>query len=237
MKITKNSKNLKNFFSITLTLILAIVLSLSVLTACGGENGNSASSGSGDGSNNNGGAFEFGEDYISNNLKGDYQIIYNVTAYQDGETENITMEQIRTAEGYYWATGDDGVLFIKNGENYDLYVKNGDKYENSGILYPKDTAEIMMSSVSMYMTTYAAYGDSLNKTGSQTIAGRDCNEYTLDYTYPGFGYKYKYTYCIDKETGVCLKVQMAIEGAGEKIGYEFECTKFQTSGVSLPAYS
>jgi len=87
------------------------------------------------------------------------------------------------------------------------------------------------------MTTYVMYGDMLNKTGSRTVAGRNCDEYIFDYTYPGFGYKYQYTYCIDKATGVCLLVQIAIEGAGEKIGYEFECTKFETSGVSLPAYS
>lgn len=213
------------------TLALALILALSMLTACGGDSNDNG------GGNNAGGAFEFGQDYINNNLKGDYWIIYNVTTYGDGETDSVTMEQIQTADGYYWSTdGDDGTLFIKNGDSYDVYVKSDDVYENTGATYTKDMVDLMMYSINMYMTTYAAYGDSLKKTGSETIAGRNCEKYAFDFTYPVYNYKFKYTYCIDKETGVCLKFNMTVEGAGEKMGYEFECAKFQTSGVSLPDY-
>jgi len=252
---TKHRRNLKMKKAVAFTLALVLVLSLA---ACGGnksdasggdKNTPSANSGGSSGGDNNAGGnggdsndginelFEFGEEYINNHLPAEYWIVYSITTYQNGETDNVTMEQIRTPEGYYWASGDDdGMILIKNGDNYDVYMKYDDVYENMGMSYNKEIAELMMIGISTYMQTYAMYGSSLDRAGSQTVAGRDCEVYAFDYTYPVLGYKYKYTYCIDKATGVCLKSQIAIDGAGEKIGYEFECTKFQTSGVALPKY-
>ena len=94
--------------------------------------------------------------------------------------------------------------------------------------------ENMASGITMYMTEYAGHGSSLQKSGSDTIAGRSCDKYTMDYTHPSA--KYKYTYYIDKATGVGLKFTMDLTSAGEKMGYEYEATKFQTTGVTLPSY-
>lgn len=230
--------------------VLVIALTLSLLTACSDNsndiNNNNNSSDINDNGDNyenednnigNGETFEFGVDYINNNLKGDYHIIYNITTYENGETDSIMMEQIKTQDGYYFSSDDDGMLFIKNGIEYDMYIEYDGEYEKSGISYTDDIVNSMMIGITGYMTTYAAFGSSLNKTGNQTIAGRDCAEYKFDYIYPVYGYKLKYTYYIDKATGVCLKFVMEVEGEGEKIGYEFECTAFETSGVQLPAYN
>jgi hypothetical protein len=221
---------------LTIALILAITLSL--LTACRGKDNNGGGNnnpGSTNGGNNNE-AFEFRENYILNNLK-EFHLVYNITTHNNGETDTAAMEQIRTSAGYYYATDDsgDGLLLIKNGDSYDFYSNDGEgTYANTGMQYTKEMAEAMMVGMTAYMQAYAAYGSKMNKTGNTTVAGRACVEYTFNFTVP---YQYKATYCIDKETGVCLKIKMDMAGAGQKVGYEFEATKFLTSGVSLPSYN
>lgn len=224
-----------------INLALALILALS-LAACSGNNNGSSDNGNSDGKNpsqsdgnNVGEAFIYGEDYINEKL-GDYHIVYNVTTYAGGESDSAVIEQIKTSEGYYYRQDSDyGVLFIKNGNQYDKYEEYEDTFEKSEMTYDENTLKLMMTALNTYMTTYAGFGSSLSKSGSQTVAGRDCVEYKYDYNYPGYG-NFKYIYCIDKETGVCLKFTMELNGAGEKIGYEFECTTFETSGVSLPNY-
>lgn len=228
-----------------LAFALILALALTLMTACdlgdilgGGDNddGGGSNSSKDKGSDEK---FGYGTDFINNNLKGNYWVVYNISTHSNGDTDSAVMEQRRTSEGYYYATdgGEEGMMFIANGDDYDLYMPNGDGlYTKSGITYPKDTAESMMYGISMYMSSYAGFGSELVKSGSATIAGRDCEKYTFDYTYPVYGYKYKYTYFIDKATGVCLKFDMELNGAGQKIGYEFECSKFETSNVKLPDY-
>ncbi|MCL2509386.1 MAG: hypothetical protein FWF05_09440 [Oscillospiraceae bacterium] len=243
-----------------LLLVLALLLALS-MAACGGggdKDGENQPNGDGEnidadsnnGDNNNGndngdiigdGLFEFSEDFLKNSLQGDYHIIYKATTYGDGESESLTMEQIKTSKGYYYKSNDDsGKLFIKNGEAYDAYEEYDGVFENTEMQYSQMMVDIMMVGITGYMNTYSAFSSQLKKSGSQTVAGRSCTEYKFDYSMPGVG-KVKYVYCIDKETGVCLK--FSVDAAGsvlsghQKVGYEFECTKFQTSGVSLPAYN
>jgi predicted phage tail protein len=45
-----------------------------------------------------------------------------------------------------------------------------------------------------------------------------------------------YHYSIDAETGVCLKYSMDVTAGGEKVGYEFLCTEFNTTDAELPEY-
>jgi len=204
-------------------------------SASGG--GAPASSGADAKSGDSGGAFEFGLDFIEKNLKGSYHIVYDITAFSDGEEDSISMEQIWTPEGFYFASNGDGMLFIKNGEVYDVYADSGDgEFEKLPMTYPKDMAEAMVAGITGYMTTYASFADSLERDGSETVAGRDCEKYNLDFTHPMYNSKFKYTYSIDKATGVCLKFKMDLLSDGKKIGYEFVCSEFKTSGVSLPKY-
>jgi len=224
-----------------LAIALIAILALSLLTACNGNSntpGGGGNNNSAGGNNSGGDKFEFGEDFIKNNLKGSYHIIYDISTFDNGAENKITMEYIQTDEGFYWSDGSsDGMLFIKNGDKYDVYFGDGDgKFMSLGMQYDKATAEAMMFGLSGYMTAYGAYGSQMNKVGNKTFAGRDCIEYTYDITAPVYNYKYKNSYYIDKETGVCLMVSMEVQGAGQKVGYEFEATKFVTSGVSLPSY-
>ena len=229
-----------------IVLILAIILVVSLAACSGGGGKPPASSGnnppsSGGTGGGTGGApidkFEFGVDFIENNLKDNYHIVYEITTYEDNESDTAVMEQIWTKEGVYFAAGGDGMLFIKNGEEYVMYYETGaGSFEKSPMNYPKEMVEAMISGLSMYMSAYASFGSELARDGSETIAGRDCERYTMDYKYPYLDYKLKYTYCIDKATGVCLKFKMDVQGEGKKVGYEFLCTMFKTSGVTLPKY-
>jgi len=160
--------------------------------------------------------FEYGQAYIDSHLTGDYWIVYT--------SPGATTECMRTDMGYYYATGSGEQMneqwYIKNGEGYTLYAKNpfsGAYNESPGVL-TKEMAERAMAAT-QYMNMHVVSAAILQKDGSETIAGRDCAKYTASGT----------SYWIDKETGVCLKqAQSAMT--------TFECTMFQTEGVTLPAY-
>jgi hypothetical protein len=184
------------------------------------------------------GGFPYGYEFMRSNIAEDYSIAYSVTTYS-GDTSNVMIwEQRRTADGYYLEIGGEGgQLLVKNGDEYDLYEKDSSGlFQNRGISVAKETAEGMTSNFLQYMIIYSSFGEALNKVGSVTIMGRDCDQYAIDYTYPGNGFTYTYTYCIDKQTGVCLKFYTELIGEGERLGYDFECTQFQLKGVELPSY-
>ena len=206
------------------------------LVGCGNKDNNNNNNENGN--NNNGGAFEYGEDFINKNLKGDFWLIYKITHYEGGDRDSRTIEIRKTDKGYFFATSDDedGILFIKNGDVYDWYGYSDGVYKSIGLPMEKEAVEGMMAGLTMYMSGYAAYDSMLNKTGSDTVAGRSCDKFAMDFSYPYANYKYKHTYCIDKATGVGLKLTVEAQSGGQKAGYEFEATKFQTSGVTLPEY-
>lgn len=196
----------------------------------------------GGGGGGGGGTFEYGTDYIETHLGNNFWIIYTVTGYENGKTSLSTWEQKRTENGIYYAVTEDGdkdeILFIKSGESYLIFDKDGDgEFVTYGDTQSKEMVELQLLLFNVYMGYYSSWGTSLSpqSAGSQTIAQRDCAKYTYEYNYPGYG-KFKYTFCIDKETGACMKVQAEVVEQGQKAGYEFECTKFQRGGVTLPDY-
>ena len=219
---------MKKILGLALTLMLVLASALP-LVACDliGEIGNNSGG-------NKTEEFTYGQDYINKNLAGDYWIIYSITRYENGDSESITAEVRRTSKGYYYAYDDFEMLFIKNGNGYDWYYGYDGDFQPWGTA-TEDEATMHMGMGLGYMNAYSSYGSSMERSGSETVAGRDCAKYVYNYNYPFAAYKYKYTYCIDKKTGVCLKVTIEVQGQGQKAGYEFLCTKFQTSGVSLPS--
>jgi len=216
-----------------LALLLVAVLTVS-FTACTGINMNSNSKDGG-----SGGKFEYGQDYINKHMPESYWLVYNITTYyEDSGSDNSTWEQIKTPEGYYFSYGGgSGQLYITNGDNYDAYYKNSDDiYESAGYSVSKEDIESTMSLMMGYMTMYSAFSDTLKRDGNEKVMGKDCEKYTADYTIPFLGFSFKYSYCIDKSTGVCLKYTMELMGGGHKTGTEFECVKFETSNIKLPEY-
>ena len=225
------------------TLLMAVIMIIAAaftLAACDllgrGNNDDDDPTGGNNNNNNNSETFEYGQNYVNNHL-GDYWVVYSITAYEDGETDTFTMEQKRTSAGYYWNYEGEEMLFIKNGDNYDWYSKDSGGVFKKYMTMDKASTEAVMSAFWIYALTYDAYGSSLTKSGSEAIIGRNCDKYIYNYSYPAAGYSFTYTYWIDKATGVCLKYSIAAQAGGQKAGYEFVCSKFQTTGVTLPEYS
>ncbi|MCL2706789.1 MAG: hypothetical protein FWE97_01285 [Dehalococcoidia bacterium] len=206
------------------TLALAITLALS-LVACGGGNG----SGGGD-------RFEYGNgaDYIANNLKGDYSITYR---YSISGADSLELTCIRTSDGYYYDYGGSGVLYIKSGAKYDTYYGSADGgFIKVDFIEPMTEDQVKAQFIFIgWMSHYGSYASDMVKDGSETVAGRSCDRYK--YTWSYFGSSVKYTYCIDKATGVCLKYAYDVASGGQSGSLTFECIEFKTNGVKLPAYN
>lgn len=189
-----------------------------------------------------GDTFEYGQNYIDQHLTGDYWIIYTITTYSTGDTQSATIEQRRVGSSYYLAVSEEGhdkseQLFIKNGSDYEWYIKSSGTYQFMPLTLTESEVKDAMSTYLVYMTLYSSYDSFLQRDGSGTVAGRDCAKYTYNYALPGYAYSTKYSYWIDKATGICMKFAMDVQGGGEKAGIESECTTFQTTGVNLPSHN
>lgn len=184
-------------------------------------------------------AFDYTEDYIDDHLKGDYSITYKMTSSDTGEDDSdLLIKIMRSDEGYFAMMGEETqMLFIKNGEKFDMYtgdIENG--FEKvPGVSYDENQVKAQTQTFLGYMSAYSEWSDLLEKNGSITIAGRNCERYSYEFNM--FGTKAKSEYCIDKETGVCMKYFVEGRSGGEGGSYQFECTEFITSGVALPAYN
>ena len=226
---------MKKIFAIAPVLVLA----LSLLTACGGGGNNS----SGNSVNKNGGGekFEYGQDYIAQNLKGDYSITYK---YSISGQDDLIMTHTKTSAGYYYNyMGMEG-LFVKNGDKYDTYQGSAETgFTKVDFMDPLTEEEVKNDSmyslvygmIDGFMIQYGNDTSGMKKDGTATVAGRNCEKYTFQIA--GMGAAYKYSYYIDKATGVCLKWDYDVAAGGQAASMTFECTEFKTSGVTLPSYS
>jgi len=237
----KTNKNMGKIIGIAaagVAVVVVIILCFVLLGSGKKDETNNNSNGNNDDNssiNENNSDFAYGQDYIDQHLKGDYLIAYTVTTYSDGDSDSTTIEIRKTDKGYYYSADGSEILFIKNGDAFDMYSGSDGSFMKIGVSYDKETVQSMMLGVA-YMTSYASFATSLAKIGSGTIAGRACDKYEMDYSHPLYDYKFKYTYFIDKATGVGLKFSVDAASGGQKSGYEYEATKFQTSGVTLPNY-
>ncbi|MFT3951795.1 MAG: hypothetical protein QM689_07640 [Oscillospiraceae bacterium] len=185
--------------------------------------------------------FQYGDDYIAAHLGDEYSITYAYKTYgsTDGATE-IDMTFSKTPEGCYYKYGNEAgseILYIKNGDMYDYYIR--DTAEDTfkivqGVRFKQEDIETSAASFLGYMDTYQDYADELEKTGTETVAGRDCDIYAdkNNVVYGSLGVQY----AIDQETGACLKFSVEYKDGESAAGYSFECTEFKTEGVTLPAY-
>lgn len=184
-------------------------------------------------------AFDYTGNYIDVHLKGDYSITYKMMSSEAGEDDtSYSVKMMRTSEGYYAMLGEDTeMLYIKNGDKYDMYMGDSENgFEPyAGVTLSEDEVKAQTQAFLGYMSAYSQFGDSLKNSGNVTIAGRSCIKYSYDYT--ALGASAKAEYCIDEETGVCMKYFVEGKSGGESGSYQFECTEFKTSGVALPKHS
>ena len=222
---------MKKIFAI----ILVLVLTLSLLTACGGTIVDDVSK---DDSDDGTFAYGNGTDYIANHLTGDYSITYKLST---SVSQEDAMEVIctRTSQGYYYKYAGIEALYIKNEDGYDIYY-GGSEGTFAKVDFmepiPKEDVEKQMAAIIGFMAQYSGSNISdMKKSGNETVAGRDCVKYVANIASP-LG-ALQWIYCIDKETGVCLKYTWDMAAMGESGGFAFECSEFKTSGVVLPEYN
>ena len=203
------------------------------------DSGSSSSSGSGatqSGNSQTNDGFEYGNgrDFIAKNLTGDYSIKY--TVYANGSDETAEVFTIRTSEGYCIGTFGSTALYIKNSDNlYETYFSSNDGFYKVDFLDPitEDEVKSNMEIIFGFMTQYSGTSG-LQKGGTETIVGRNCDIYKESVA--GFGVAMGISFWIDKETGVCLKFTYDMAAEGGMANMSFECTEFRTSGVKLPDY-
>lgn len=162
-----------------------------------------------------------------------------MTSSETGENDtSYSVKMMRTSEGYYAMLGEGTeMLYIKNGDKYDMYIGDSENgFEPyAGVTLSEDEVTAQTQAFLGYMSAYSGFGDLLKNSGNVTIAGRNCIKYRYDYTILGASAKAEY--CIDKETGVCMKYFVEGNSGGESGSYHFECTEFKTSGVVLPKHN
>ena len=172
--------------------------------------------------------------YVASHLTDDFSITYSV---QYTGSEAYSMSMTRTAAGYYLAIAGSAMLFIKNGDKYDVYVD--DRNDNFTLVdyldnYSEEEVQTQISTFFVLMTCYSGSEQNMVKTGTNRIAGRECDSYALDYS--NVGMDQSFIYSIDKATGVCLKYCFDIGSSQDNQSFSFECQEFKVGGVSLPAY-
>lgn len=223
---------MKKKFILIIALVLTAVFTAGFLTACGGDDGS-------------GGDFEYGSEYIKNHLGTNYSITYKFTSFVDGKESNYSQTNIRTSEGVYLSVSSDTgssiihYLWIKNPSGkYDYYTGNPtDGFSKTSLEYTESEIDLQSTVFLEYMSSYNVYKSGLKKDGTATVAGKSCEKYTYNYSYPGHG-TYKFSYWIDKASGVCLKYAWDVVVSGEGSGgYTFECTEFKIGNAELPRYS
>lgn len=199
--------------------ILAIIMVVS-LSACGtdsAEKDTSQADKQTPSGSTEGASFDYTGDFIDDHLNGDYSITYKMLSSETGaENSSYEVKMMRTSEGYYAMLGKDTeMMYIKNKDKYDMYIGDSENgFEKMPeISLSEHEVKAQTQAFLGYMSAYSQFEESLKSTGSVTIAGRSCKKYSYDYNI--LGNKAKAEYCIDKETGVCMKYFIEGSAGGE----------------------
>jgi outer membrane lipoprotein-sorting protein len=184
--------------------------------------------------------FVYNSDYINEHLGTDYSVTYRFTTFEDeSRSENFEISLARNEDGCYVKTNDGSeFMYVKDGDGYAMCVKDEDTgvfTKIAGVTLTEDDVNTTAGAVLTYMSFYDTYASDLKSDGSETICGRECDKYSFDATTIGTAGSVEY--CIDKETGVCLKYTVNITTGEEAGSFNYECIAFSLEDVTLPEYT
>lgn len=168
-----------------------------------------------------------------------YEITYRYDA-TDVEQSTSTIGANGAYSWFYHGNKESGIAFEKyNGLTLYYTLENGNwvyryafEYDKNSSLYSMDLTD----EFSMFLQAYD-FSDSLKKAKSAKIAGRDCDVYTFNLSSKGqiigglVGVDAKWSYYIDKETGICLKFEVSGNDGETTNEATFEVTEFKTSAT------
>ena len=230
---------------------LVVTVSGTSMTALSGtitwDNGGGAFTGPGSlGSGGEGGDYIYGQSYLDEHLTAPYRIVYSVKTYLNNNLNHDYTTEVRKVGTSWYFKGDvdsdsEEIYSWSPEENgYYCYTKNdnGNFEKLDGGVFTANQVNNYHRIIATFIRAYVvdlAYLEipetELQKAGTETILGRSCDKYSYTFQYSTT------TYSIDKATGLCMRLTTTPNGGAMKNGEEYVCTEFQTSNVTLPAYT
>ena len=162
-----------------------------------------------------------------------------VTSTETGEAPEVgTITYAENKDAFYFKSEEDEIMFdFSNPDKCVTYEKNTDgTWEKYDTVYAESgiTREQMEASASLYtmaltgyLGNYSQFAGQMMTVTSDKVAGRNCDKFTYSMMFMGVGVEY--TFCVDKETGMCLEWKMkAAAGMEGSATVEYTCTRFET---------
>ncbi len=169
-----------------------------------------------------------------------------VTSLETGKmAESEKMTYAETENYFYYHAGEQefymdfsdetkAVTYTKNSEG--VWEKHDTVYADTGLSRADLEAQndLYASTFLGYLGNYSQFAGQSMQMTSETVAGRECDKFSL--SIGAFGYGINYSFSIDKETGICLKWQYgASAGMEGSASVNFTCTRFETPyTITLP---
>lgn len=170
-----------------------------------------------------------------------------VVAMETGEMpESERIAYAQTANSFYYCGDGTEIMFDFSDQSkcvtYEkqedgTWIKYDTVYEESGLTreHMEQAASLYTTALTGYLGNYAQFAGQMMKVTEETVAGRECDKFT--YSLMLLGYGVEYVFCVDRETGMCLKWEMsAAAGMEGSASVEYTCTAFETPyTVTFPA--
>lgn len=174
-------------------------------------------------------------------LESDGYFISIKTTEGNGDDKNESFYSIGVKGNVMWTStsNEDYTALMTDGNSLHVYEKEGDEwvysYSLNDLEDPEELKESFKAMINVLLYMGNIYDGQLKKGKTATIAGRNCQIYTFGIdTLGGMvgsligGFSYKYTFYIDKETGLTLKYEIEGQYQNEEAKVTFEVTKFDT---------
>lgn len=187
------------------------------------------------------------EENVEEFLAEDGFLVELTVAYRDAEVEEQTQSVIYAEKGevvYLSAMGEEIIMDYSDETKATVYLKLDDgTWVKSSTVYDETTTREdveavygeYVSGIFDYFGMYSDFTGMLMAKEPCTVAGRDCDKFLVSIGL--LELKVEYSFCIDKQTGMCLEWQFSA-AAGEEAdaGVTFSCERFETPySIELPA--
>lgn len=146
------------------------------------------------------------------------------------------VSRARDAEGnIYYRTEDAELLLLMEGGSFIRYDRtDGEFVRQDGEVYRLSYVEELTKDFDEYLDKASLMTDGVSTlVGEEKIAGRTCDVYSVTVQFANFAQTFRYS--IDRETGICLKLDSDKNISGVELDGEegFSCVRFDTEGIDL----
>jgi len=185
--------------------------------------------------------FQYTQAFLDSALPNGYSITFLYPDMTGEGGEGMTMVMMKTPEGYYTRMKqgdymDMQAIYLKNGDVFDIYTDwDGSGFSHfPGNTSTRDDIEVMFMHIGVVAQIESEFGWNLKKSGTETVAGRSCDVFSV--TISEAGVSATMAYCFDQQTGMLLKWSAEGTENGVRETMSYEAIEFLTSGFSLPKH-